>query len=131
VSVTPAIPAPPKKWGSADFARVQHLSDELAKSAAAVSWSEPMTRKVLMALSKTQADFKSATADEQLCQAQVLVLALDRLLSALELNNKKLPETDKALDLLFEDVKDPTGFQAAQFTTHLTSFSEVLAKTGS
>ena len=114
--------------GKESYQQVQQWSDELAKAAANLNWSEDLTRKCLNSLAETGEAFAAheATAAIQARRAERLVLALDRLLqgsgradASSELNHK--------LDRLFADVQSLSDFNAAQFAQHLNEFHTSLA----
>lgn len=63
-------------------------------------------------------------------RAKRLVLALDRLASALNQNRGWHLKIDPELNQLFQDVKTLDSFDAGAFAAHLKAFREALDKAG-
>jgi hypothetical protein len=63
-------------------------------------------------------------------RAKRLVLALDRLVNALNQNRGYRLKIEAELNQLFGDVKTLDSFDASIFAAHLRSFREVLDKSG-
>jgi hypothetical protein len=107
---------------------VQRWSDDFAKAAADVVWSEDLTRQCLKKLAGTSDTF----ADNQVPtparahQAERLVLGLDRLmvgLAALSADAK----LNQSLNNLFDDVQSLPDFVPARFAGDLDEFRRHLA----
>lgn len=128
---SPIIP-PPDTPAPSDFANIQTQADALARRASTSSWSEGSARSLLAALASVDGEFAAkGTARPILAQrAKRLVLALDRLATALNNNRGYRLKVDSELRQLFEDVKTLDSFDAAAFAEHLKAFREALDKTG-
>ena len=109
------------------FARVREWSDQLARAISEREWPAIRTRESLLKLASTQEDFllpKLAPA-VQARRAERLVLALDRLMSALEEKADLKPAGEK-LNELFREVQSLPDFDAAKFAARLRDFHTVL-----
>jgi hypothetical protein len=105
------------------FSAAQEQADLLARRAAESRLSDGFAQQLLRALASTDSEFvsKQATPDLLFRRGQRLVLALDRLSSAV---NSEAPGTMKnpALNQLSEDVRSRADFHASRFAEHLRSF---------
>jgi cytochrome c554/c'-like protein len=127
------ITAPPNAPAPSDFTNTQSQADALARRAAVSNWSESSARSLLTALASVDEEFTAkGTARPVLAQrAKRLVLALDRLVNALDKNRDFHLKVETELKQLFEDVKNPLdSFDAAAFAAHLKAFREALEKAG-
>jgi len=99
------------------------VSDDLAQRAAAVAWTDVMSRQALKMLAETTEDFRKPAEGLQthVRRAERLVLALDRLSG----RSKKRSPTDAAgfqLDRLFSQVQSAPDFDGPQFGEALHQF---------
>ena len=120
----PVIDPPGATTNRASFTGAQEQADLLARRAAESRLSDDFAMKALRALASTDSEFvvsKQATPDLLFRRGQRLVLALDRLSSAV---NSEAPGTMKnpALNQLSEDVRSRADFHASRFAEHLRSF---------
>ena len=120
----PVIDPPGATTNRALFATAQEQADLLARRAAESRLSDGFAQQLLRALASTDSEFivsKQATPDLLFRRGQRLVLALDRLSSAV---NSEAPGTMKnpALNQLSEDVRSRADFHASRFAEHLRSF---------
>jgi hypothetical protein len=108
---------------------VQSWSDAVAKKAAAIVWTDDMTRKVLSILGSSSPDFhdSSVPQSQQARRAERLVLALDRLTLALP-KPEQSEALNTALKKLFADAQSLPDFQPATFAEHLKEFQKVLSE---
>jgi hypothetical protein len=113
-----------------DFAGMQTQADALARRASVSNWSENNARSLLAALAASDSEFTAkGTAVPVLGQrAKRLVLALDRLVNALNKNRGYRLKIDAELNQLFQDIKTLDAFDAGGFAAHLRSFREALDK---
>ena len=131
-----SIPSPISQPSStpelSDFTSMQTQADALARRASASSWSDSSARSLLAALASVDGEFAAkGTATPLLGQrAKRLVLALDRLASALGQNRGAPLKIDPELNQLFEDVKTLDSFDAPGFAAHLRAFRDALDKSG-
>ena len=111
---------------------MQTQADALARRAAVSNWSESSARSFLTALASLDGEFSAkGTAVPILGQrAKRLVLALDRLVNALNKDRNFRLKVEAELRQLFDDVKTLDSFDASSFATHLKAFHEALDKTG-
>jgi hypothetical protein len=128
---SPIIP-PPNAPTPSDFTNMQTQADALARRASVSNWSESSTRSLLTALASLDGEFsaKSAAAPILGQRAKRLVLALDRLVSALNKDRNFRLKVEPQLRQLFEDVKTLDSFDANSFATHLKAFRDALDKAG-
>ena len=117
---------PPAVAGSPvaeDFYRVRKWSDELARNAAGLHWTDAMTQSALVALAGASADFRELVPQAiEARRAERLVLALDRLLVA-----QKNPQANAELDRLFKLAQSLPDFVPKDFAAALAAFSKSLA----
>ena len=115
-----------------DFASMQTEADALARRASVSNWSEASARNLLTALAALDSEFSARTAAVPVLgqRAKRLVLALDRLASALNQNRGWHLKIDPELNQLFQDVKTLDSFDAGAFAAHLKAFREALDKAG-
>ena len=115
-----------------EFNRARTEADTLARRASVSNWSEPAVRTLLTVLAATDGDFSTKTAAAPILgqRARRLVLALDRLVNALNQNRGFRLKVEPELNQLFQDVKALDPFDAATFAAHLKTFREALDKAG-
>lgn len=110
------------------WAAVQRWSDDFAKAAANLVWSDNLTRRCLDHLIGTRETFadNSLPAPAQARFAERLVLGLDRLITGLAplYADARL---NQSMNLLFSDVQSLPDFAPASFVTDLTEFHRNLA----
>lgn len=104
-------------------------SDDLAKRAAEIPWTDEMSRRALAALAATAGDFQqsSVAVHFQACRAERLVLALDRLLAARR-NSQPNNAADADLNRLFRLAQSLPEFNSLEFAEALNQFSNSLSK---
>lgn len=122
------VSQPASNPGGSDFTRMQSESDALARRASDSNWSEGSARAMLAALAAVDAEFvEKGTANNLLAQrAKRLVLALDRLVNALNQNRGERLKIDPEIDQLFQDVRTLDPFDASAFAGHLKTFRTAL-----
>jgi len=131
-----SIPSPVSQPSStpirSDFTSMQAQADALARRASSTNWSDSSARSLLVALSSVDSEFTATgTANQLLGQrAKRLVLALDRLVNALNQNRGARLKIDPELNQLFQDVKALDEFDASGFAAHLQAFRTALEKSG-
>ncbi len=110
-----------------DNLTTEQWSDQVAKSAASLDWSDDLTKKYLSALANDGAGFRDSSVSQalQARRAERLVLALDRLVAALpELkNNEPVQSTLNQLFTLAQSIPD---FDPKPFADALQKFSTAL-----
>jgi len=118
--------------GRSDFISMQTQADALARRASTSNWSESSARSLLVALASADGEFAAkGIANQSLGQrAKRLVLALDRLVSALNQNHGTPLKVDSELNQLFQDVRTLDAFDATGFAGHLRAFRATLDKSG-
>jgi hypothetical protein len=128
---SPIIP-PPSAPTPSDFTNMQSQADALARRAAVSTWSEGSARSLLAALASLDGEFSArGTATPILGQrAKRLVLALDRLATALNNNRGFRLKVDAELRQLFDDIKTLDSFEPPSFAAHLKAFRDALDKSG-
>jgi hypothetical protein len=128
----PPVTQPSATPGMSEFNRARSEADALARRASVSNWSESSARTLLVALASSDGEFSTkGTAAPLLGQrAKRLVLALDRLVAALNKNRGYRIKIDAEFNQLFLDVKALDSFDASAFAAHLRSFREVLDKSG-
>ena len=106
----------------------QQMGDDIALNAAKISWSDEWTRKTLFAFTGLSQDFQDSSVSQSLQarRAERLVLALDRLVSALPEFKNNAP-VQSALNQLFKLAQSVPDFDPKQFTAALNRFSIVIA----
>ena len=131
-SIASPISPPASNPGLPDFTQMKSESDALARRAAVSNWSEGSVRTMLTTLAAVDGEFiQQGTPTNLLAQrAKRLVLALDRLVNALNQNRGARLQVDAELEQLFQDVKTLDSFDANGFTSHLRSFREALDRSG-
>ncbi len=119
-----SVPAP------AAFATAVQSADLLARRAAQ-SWSPQEARAVLGRLARAGGDFLDPGTDRltQAFRAERLVLALDRLLSALPADERP-PGSSAQLDRLFRLAQSQPDFAPGEFARELDAFARSLGPTG-
>jgi hypothetical protein len=131
-AISAPINEPSTAPARSDFTSMQTQADALARRAAVSNWSEGSARSLLIALAALDTEFsaKSAAAPVLGQRAKRLVLALDRLASALNNNRGFHLKLDAELNQLFQDVKTLDSFDASTFASHLKAFHDALDKAG-
>jgi cytochrome c554/c'-like protein len=131
-AISAPISQPSNAPARSDFTNMQTQADALARRAAVSNWSEGSARSLLIALAALDTEFsaKSAAAPVLGQRAKRLVLALDRLASALNNNRGFHLKLDAELNQLFQDVKTLDSFDASTFASHLKAFHDALDKAG-
>jgi hypothetical protein len=131
-SISSPISQPSITPSRSDFASMQTQADSLARRASVSNWSESSARALLFALASLDEEFSAkGTANPVLGQrAKRLVLALDRLVFALNKNASFHPKAEAELNQLFQDVRSLDGFDASAFAAHLQAFRAALDKSG-
>jgi hypothetical protein len=120
--IDPRLPALP------DNLTIEQWSDQVAKSAANLDWSDVLTKKYLSALANDGAAFRDSSISQalQARRAERLVLALDRLVAALPELKKNEP-VQSALNQLFKLAQSIPDFDPKQFAAALEEFSKAIA----
>jgi len=128
----PQVTQPSATPGMSEFNRARSEADALARRASVSNWNETSARTLLIVLASSDAEFAGkGIANPMLAQrAKRLVLALDRLIYALEKNRNWHLKIDAELKQLFLDVKTLESFDAGAFAAHLRSFREALDRSG-
>ena len=128
----PQITPPSATPAMSEFNRARSEADALARRASISNWNETSARNLLTALASSDGEFTAkGNATLLLSQrAKRLVLALDRLVYALNQNRGYRLKIETELNQLFLDVKTLDSFDAGAFAAHLRSFREVLDKSG-
>ena len=128
----PVIDPPAGTTSSAVFAGTQQQADLLARRAAESRLSDDIAHQLLRALAATESEFivsKETSPDELFRRAQRLVLALDRLSTAVTQEGPGAVR-NPALTQLFEDVRSRADFQAPRFSEHLRNFRATIERPG-
>jgi hypothetical protein len=101
-------------------------ADGVARKTAEANWTTTDVRSQLDKLAARHAEFAGAAApySEWAIRAERLVLGLERLLVALQLNKNSM--LSPKLDQLFKDIQSRPSFSPNQFAEHLKSFGEAL-----
>jgi hypothetical protein len=126
----PVIDPPGETTSRASFTGSQEQADLLARRAAESRFSDDLAQKLFRALAATDSEFavsKETPPDVLFRRAERLVLALDRLSSAVE---KRAPGAVQKPELarLFEDLRSRSDFQAPRFAEHLASFRTTIGR---
>lgn len=106
---------------SSDLEPAEKQADILARH----KWNPTIgsTMSILRALAETDSEFVAGKSSTQFYyRARRLVLALDRLVAALNANRGASLKIDNELNALREDVKTSDHFNAARFADHLRAF---------
>jgi hypothetical protein len=104
-----------------DAESVQALSDRWAKSLADLDWSEAASKRILATLAGTHGEFLAPRRVQvHARRAELLVLALDRLVQALPV--AKSAAVDEALNRLFTGTQSLPDFDPNQFANGLKEF---------
>jgi len=109
--------------------RVQEQYDQLARQVATVGLPvDDIQQRVLPKFASASADFRDASISQplQARRAERLVLALDRLVTALPELDKNEP-AQSALKQLFKDAQSLPDFSPSQFAGHLQDFQKMVA----
>jgi hypothetical protein len=110
-----------------DNLTTEQWSDQVAKTAASLDWSDDLTKKYLSALASDSAAFRDSSVSQalQARRAERLVLALDRLVAALpELKDNE--PVQSALNQLFKLAQSIPDFDPKQFSDVLQKFSAAI-----
>lgn len=104
------------------FVKAKGLSDDLARRAAEMNWTEETTRKCLAKLAATAADFEDSKQPVkiQARRAERLALALDRLTHGLSDSESKLLEAP--IKSIFQQVQSLPGFDSPKFANAIRQF---------
>jgi len=131
-SIPSSVSPPSSTPGRSDFTSMQTQADALARRASTSNWSESSARSLLVALASADTEFTAKGAANQLFgqRAKRLVLALDRLVNALNNNHGTPLKIDPELNQLFQDVKSLYAFDPGIFASHLRTLREALDKSG-
>ncbi len=112
-----------------DFAAMQSAADRVARTASREAWSKDSTMRLLKlytGLTEEFRDGKNEPADLRR-RGEVLVLAIDRLWTALRANAKLSSENfDKALKILSDESKGQEGFDPVRYAAALQSVEAAL-----
>ena len=127
-SIPSPVSQPSINPGRSDFTSMQTQADALARRASISNWSDSSAQSLLVALASADTEFTAkGTANQLLGQrAKRLVLALDRLASALSQNRGVCLKIEPELNQLFQDVKTLDAFDASGFAGHLQNFRTAL-----
>ena len=120
----PLIDQPGATTSPSIFTTAQQQADLLARRAAESRLNDDIAHQLLRALAATESEFivsKETSPDELFRRAQRLVLALDRLSTAVTPEGPGAVK-NPALTQLFEDVRSRADFQAPRFSEHLRNF---------
>ena len=111
------------------YARAVTTCDQLAKTAAAC-FPPAQTSSFLSRLASTYSEFadRSISREMQACRAERLVLALDRLMTALPANQRPAG-SGPLLDNLFRLVQSTPNFSPTDFSSALAAFAKTLPPT--
>lgn len=111
-----------------DITYVQEPSDQLAREAAEMVWTEDTTRKALAPLADTASAFTNAEVPKaiQARRAERLVLALDRLTLGLS-DAATNSAVNASLNKLFADAQSLPDFDPQQFAKDLNTFHSSVA----
>jgi len=131
-NISSPVSQPSSSPAGADFGRMQTEADALARRASVSNWSDGAARSLLFALASLDAEFtpKGATIPALGQRAKRLVLALDRLIYALNKNAGFHPKIETELNQLFQDVRSLDAFDPVGFAAHLQAFRAALDKSG-
>lgn len=107
--------------------QVEEAADQLARKAAEMKWSLDSARKLLRQLASTSKEFDDGKTKPEVHarRAERLVLALDRLVTALPANVAEAMATKK-LDDLFRAVQSLPDFKPSAFSKQLAEFARQL-----
>lgn len=106
---------------------LKNWGDESSRSVATMEWSPTLTRKCLSALAGSDQVFNGSNDPVRAICAERLVLALDRLVTALpELN--KIEQVQSALNQLFKLAQSIPDFDSMKFASALADFSRAVAE---
>ena len=123
-NVVSPVTSPPDNPGRSDFSNSQTQADALARRAAVFNWNDGSARSLLNALTSKDGEFAGSKVGPALLgqRAKRLVLALDRLTTAIAQNRSGSLRVDAELNQLFQDVRTLDAFDANSFAIHLKSF---------
>lgn len=126
-----ASPAGANIADSADFASAQTAADALARDAAKSEWSKERTVKLLREYCGVSAQFRESEIDaaELRRRAEMLVLAIDRLWSALKREGSITSDAfDTALRVLNDQARAQAAFERIRFAAALEQLEVALAR---
>jgi hypothetical protein len=131
-ALTSPISQPSATPARSDFTTMQTQADALARRASVSNWSESAARNLLTALAATDGEFADGRSAAPVAaqRARRLVLALDRLVNALNQNRGFKLKVEPELNQLFQDVRTLDPFDSPQFAVHLKAFHDALDKAG-
>ena len=111
-----------------DNLTIAEWSDQVAKTAANLTWSDDLTKKYLSLLANDSTTFHNNSVPQtlQARRAERLVLALDRLVAALPEMKDNQP-VQAALNQLFKLAQSIPDFDTKQFAGALDKFSVAIA----
>ena len=115
---------PPDFPDRSEYSRVQAAADGLARRASGFNWNDGSAKALLVALASTDGDFTESKLPAAILgqRAKRLVLALDRLSSALNQGQGVSLKIDRELNQLFQDVSTFDAFDVSAFVEHLRAF---------
>ena len=129
--IEPSLPAPLDitfRPNTENFELVQKWSDDLAIAVAKLSWTDKLSQESLAVLANTSVDFSEAVPQPvNARRAERLVLALDRLVTALPELKKNEP-VQSALNQLFKLAQSIPDFDSVKFAAALADFSRAVAQ---
>jgi hypothetical protein len=119
----PALPESTFRPNEENFELVKKWSDNVAKTAAKISWTQELAQRTLAALVQTAPEFSGKIPQPvQARRAERLVLALDRLALSARANSS----LDKELNAVFKLVQSLPDFDPAPFAKALEQFAQKL-----
>src|SRR4029079_17139974 len=127
-SIPSPISLPSAKPDQSEFVQTKKESDALARHASVFNWNEASARSLLDGFASESPTFRrKEAADNVLGQrAKRLVLALDRLVIALNRNCSGCIKAEPEITKLFQDVKTLDGFDPLAFADHLDALRDAV-----
>jgi hypothetical protein len=124
------IGLPPVSPGRSDYSSTQGQADALARRASGFNWNNDSAKALLVALASIESEFTGAKVPTPILaqRAKRLVMALDRLTTALNQNQMGPLKIDPELNRLFQDVRTLDGFDASAFSADVKAFKTALEK---
>jgi Cytochrome c554 and c-prime len=113
---------------SSDLEPLQTKADDLARHAALWKPNTDTTMSMLQTLAATDSEFTGSgkSVEALFYRARRIVLALDRLSSAINANVAGSLKIGSELKALHDDVRTPDVFNPIQFAQHLRAFQKAL-----
>ncbi len=108
-----------------DYSSVTKRADELARHAAAIPWNQQMADNCIHLLAGSGDEFTSPQPDE-IRRAELLALALDRVLPATTLEEDRRTHAAGAVRSLFSEVDSTDAFDRIRFADSLRELSTIL-----